>query len=73
MNTKEKIIENKSDLSKLLKPSHENKWVAISRDYRKVVDFADSLVDLDKKIKDPMSVIYTRILSRDVSFAPAGF
>lgn len=70
---KAKTTGNNKNLSKILKSSHENKWVAISHDYKKVVAFADNLVDLDKKIKNPMEVVYTRILAKDVSFAPAGF
>lgn len=67
-----KTIGNNKDLSKILKSSHQNKWVAISRDYRKVVAFADNLVDLDRKVKNPTQVIYTRIIAKNVSFAPVG-
>ena len=70
---KAKTIGNNKNLSKILKSSHQNKWVAISHDYRKVVAFADNLVDLDRKVKDPMDVIYTRVLAKNVSFAPIGF
>lgn len=70
---KTKTMGNNINLSKILKSSHENKWVAISHDYKKVVAFADNLVELDKKIKNPMEVIYTRILAKNVSFAPVGF
>lgn len=65
-------MENKGNLTRIINSSHENKWVAISRTYNKVIDFADSLTDLDKKIKNPKEVIYTRILAKNVSFAPAG-
>lgn len=57
-------------LEKILEASHENKWVAIAPDYRKVVAAADSLPELMREV-DGQDVVFHRVLPRDVSFAPS--
>ena len=42
---------------KLLKKSHENKWVAFSRDYKKIVAVADTLKELDMKVGEKDVVV----------------
>ena len=59
---------------KLLKKSHENKWVAFSRDYKKLVGVGESLQALrqtldDKKISREEAVVM-KVLPFDVSYAP---
>ena len=58
------------DLSTILDASHENKWVAIASDYSRVVAAATTLHDLMHSVSDS-TVIFFRVLPRDVSFAPS--
>ncbi len=39
------------DLTSVLKKEHEQKWVALSRDNARVVDFDADLLALDKRVK----------------------
>ncbi len=39
------------DLTTVLKKEHERKWVALSRDNKRVVDFDTSLLELDKRVR----------------------
>jgi predicted RNase H-like HicB family nuclease len=59
-------------LPKLLKPSHENKWVAIAPDYSRVIAAADTLRELLQSAKDP-NAIFFKVLPHDLSFAPLFF
>ncbi|MDO8624438.1 MAG: hypothetical protein Q7R54_03725 [bacterium] len=66
--------ENIQDLniaSTTLIDGYENQWVALSRDHTSVVASAPTLVELDRKIVDHNAVVYTRVLPKDVVFAPA--
>jgi hypothetical protein len=38
------------DLRKILNKEHESKWVAVSKDYKKVVGFSSDLMRLKKKV-----------------------
>jgi hypothetical protein len=38
------------DLTTILTHEHERKWVALSKDNKKVVDFDKSLIELDKRV-----------------------
>lgn len=58
------------DLAHILDASHENKWVAIAPDYRRVLAAADSLSQLMREVPDA-DVIFHRVLPRDASFVPA--
>lgn len=68
MNTRAKGI----DLRRVLKRSHENKWVALTPDYARVVAASDDLVKLDK-VMAGRDVVYHRVLPADVIFAPTLF
>lgn len=57
----------KIDLS-VIKKEHEGKWLALSTDYKKIVDYSDSLSELGKKVKGK-DVVYTKALPSDTSFA----
>jgi hypothetical protein len=57
------------DLADILDSSHENKWVAITADYKRVLAASDNLTDLMRQMADK-DVIFHRILPHDVSFAP---
>ena len=58
------------DLSAILDRSHENKWVAITSDYSRVIAAADSLRDLLRSVSDSTAIFF-KVLPHDVSFAPA--
>ena len=60
--------KNKGILIKNLDKTHENKWVALSVDRKKVVASSISLKTLKEKI-GATKVVYTRILPADTSFA----
>lgn len=53
----------------LITKAHENKWVAFSLDYQKLLAVAESLVCLQKKI-GRAKVIVMRVLPADVGYAP---
>ena len=63
-------IEDINIASAALTNAYENKWVALSRDHRKVIASAETLIELDRQIKDHATVIYTRVLPKNVVFAP---
>ena len=60
-------METPRDLSKILK-NHENEWVALSPDYKKVLSSGDTLEEAAKTIKhsDREKVVFHRVI-------PAGF
>ena len=53
-------MKNNLDLSKLLTKEHEQKWVALSEDYEKVVDYSANLLELRKRIGDTQ-VVYLKV------------
>ncbi|OGG58131.1 hypothetical protein A2853_01285 [Candidatus Kaiserbacteria bacterium RIFCSPHIGHO2_01_FULL_55_17] len=57
------------DLSRLLGKVHENKWVAFSPDYGRIIDYSPELSVLHKKIGGK-KVIYYKVLPADTIFAP---
>jgi len=59
--------KNKGVLIKNLDKTHENKWVALSVDRKKVLASSTTLETLRKKVGDA-KVIYTRILPADTFF-----
>ena len=64
------VPERVADLSNIIGVAHENKWIAISPDYSRVLGAADTLRDLIRSINDD-DAIFHRVLPHDVSFAPA--
>jgi len=56
------------DLSKIIKKIHERKWVALSRDYRKVVGYSDNLVLLRKEV-GARDVVYMKVPRMDTYHA----
>jgi hypothetical protein len=53
----------------LLTKSHENKWVAFTMNYKKLVAVAESLVELRQKLGEKR-VIVMKVLPRDIGYAP---
>ncbi len=58
-----------AEISNLLTNEYAEKWVAISPDRKRVICTADSLIELDKKVKptEP-NAIYTKALDNSVSY-----
>ena len=53
----------------LLTRAHQNKWVAFSRDYKKLLAVAESLIDLVKRLGKNKGIVM-RVLPPDVGYAP---
>lgn len=49
-----------NDFTKVLTKDHEDKWVAFSPDYKKVVDFSADLIELRKRIGNK-DAVYLKI------------
>ena len=59
-----------ADLTKVLGKSHEQKWVALSKDRRLVMGSSESLPALREKLGDKKDkVVYMKVLSSDMEFA----
>ena len=52
------------DLSKILKDEHSGKWVAVSSDHKRVVDYSDDLVSLGKRVGTD-GVVYIKTLPKN--------
>jgi hypothetical protein len=67
--TKDQRGQNSSrDLTKVLNKSHENKWVALSSDYKKVLGSSENLIELTKAITDK-SAVYLKVPPSDAVYA----
>ena len=67
-----KIENTKSiDLSKILKP-YENKWVALSYDYKQVFSNGKTLESAIENLKEksPDEVIFMKVLPFDLAYVP---
>lgn len=65
-----KVMRN-NDLSKILKP-HENKWVALSYDYERVLGVGDTIQEAKRKAqatREPF--IFIKLPPYQVSYVPA--
>lgn len=51
----------------IVEKKHEGKWVAISSDYSKVLDYSDDVTKLVER-NGRENVIYTKVLRSDVSY-----
>ena len=61
------------DLSKTLRP-YENKWVAITKDYKKVISSGKTLKEAIKNARDKNNnPIYTYVGSFKVGYIPINF
>ncbi len=61
-------MKNGIDLSTVLKREHENKWVALSDDYKKVIDFSDNLEHLTERV-GVENVVYIKVPIFGISYA----
>lgn len=58
-----------ANLTKILSREHEEKWVALSRDRRKVVDFDISLLELRDRLGEKKSnCVYMKVLRSDMEY-----
>jgi hypothetical protein len=64
----EKVIQA-PPIYKLLEKKHNDKWVAFSIDYKKIVDYSKSLEELQKKVGNA-NVVYHKAYPVDVIIAP---
>ena len=53
------------DLTTVLSSEHETKWVALSKDNKRVVDFDESLIALDKRVNKD-EVTFMKVPPSDV-------
>ena len=53
-------MQDSLDLRNVLTKDHSQKWVALSRDYKKVIDYSDDLIELRKKI-GVADVVYIKV------------
>lgn len=53
----------------LLTKAHENKWVAFSMDYKKLLAVAESLISVRKKVGQTKAV-FMHVLPADAGYAP---
>lgn len=56
------------DLTKIIKRGHEGKWVALSKDYKKVLGASGNLKTLTKKV-GRQDVVYMRVPLSGYSYA----
>ncbi len=56
------------DLTKVLTPDLEHKWVALSEDYKQVVDSSENLVELKQRVGTD-NVVYMKVPASGVSYA----
>jgi hypothetical protein len=50
------------DLTELVKKEHDGKWIALSRNYKNIVDFGRDLTELKKRIDDSHTeVVYMKL------------
>jgi hypothetical protein len=58
-----------ANLTKVLKKIHEEKWVALSKDRTKVLDFDANLVKLaDRVEKNNKAYVYMKVLRSDTEY-----
>ena len=54
----------------LINKSHENKWVALSIDYKKILASSESLVSLKKKMGQ-VKAVFMHVLPTDLGYSSA--
>ncbi|HEY4487748.1 MAG TPA: hypothetical protein VI483_03230 [Candidatus Paceibacterota bacterium] len=58
-----------ADLTKILAKKHEEKWVALSKDRTKVLDYDISLVKLSDRVeKKNRDFVYMKVLRSDTEY-----
>ena len=59
-----------ADLTKILGKEHEEKWVALSKDRKKLVDSSENLVELrDRMGSKRNDYVYMRVLRSDMEYS----
>lgn len=63
-------MELNNDLMSILGSEHEEKWVALSKDRQKVIDFSADLLELRRRIGETNeNVVYMKMLPSNMEFA----
>lgn len=57
-----------TDLSKILDERHFGKWIALSKDYSKIVGYSDTFKELEKKLGRE-GVVYMRAPQKNFVYA----
>jgi len=58
-----------ANLTGILKKAHEEKWVALSKDQTKVLDFDASLLKLSERVeKKNRDYVYMKVLRSDTEY-----
>ena len=60
------------ELMGIIKPEHENKWVAIAPDHSHILAFDEDIRKLAKSVTDS-KVIFHYVLPHNVGFIPTAF
>lgn len=56
----------------LINKSHDNKWVAFSSDYKKIIAVEESLIVLKKKLGQVKAIVM-HVLPRDIGYVPDAY
>jgi hypothetical protein len=62
------LIKRNHDLTKVIQDKHAGKWVALSLDRTKVVDYDADIMELEKRV-DTEKVVYMKALDRSKRYA----
>jgi len=58
-----------ADFTRIIKKIHEEKWVALSEDHSKVIDFAPTLMELRDRLGDDKNrYVYMKVLRSDMEY-----
>ncbi len=59
-----------SDFTKILTEEHQGKWVALSKNHDRVIDYDDDLVILIERLGNQKdNVVYHKVLRFDMEYA----
>ena len=59
-----------ADLTKILRKEHEEKWVALTKNHERLVDFADTLKVLRDRLGESKNdYVYMRVLRSDLEYS----
>jgi len=57
-----------TDFTKIIKKEHEGKWIALSEDGTKVLEYSDSLIELKRKVGG-IKFVSMKVPRSDISYA----
>lgn len=63
-------MRKNANLTKIIGKEHEEKWVALSKDHARLIDFADTLKILRDKLGERKNdFVYMRVLRSDQEYS----